>query len=177
MQNALKRLCSQSEDDSLISEMEEIKKSKCAWHSTRYGRSMKKKKLGLIIPIAVSSFFLISSFPATMAENNGSTRENSNPPNEDNTAVNARDRNSNEVTADNAKQNKEDVLLMQKIRRALIQNRKLSTYAHNIKIVAQNGVITLKGPVNSQDEIHTIVATATEIAGGSNVRDQLSVRN
>ena len=41
---------------------------------------------------------------------------------------------------------------MQKIRKAVMDDKSLSTYAHNVKIIAQNGKVTLKGPVRSEDE-------------------------
>src|SRR4026209_1120319 len=51
------------------------------------------------------------------------------------------------VTADQQKENTTDRQLTQKIRHALMQDKSLSTYAHNVKVIAQHGQITLKGPV------------------------------
>jgi len=93
----------------------------------------------------------------------------------DNTKVNQRDRNKNEVTADQQKQNSSDVQLTKNIRRAIVKDKSLSTYAHNIKIIAQDGTVTLKGPVHSDQEKQAVVAKATEIAGAGNVKDEISV--
>jgi len=65
---------------------------------------------------------------------------------------------------------------MKKIRRAVVEDKSLSTYAHNVKIIAQNGKVTLKGPVRSEEEKQNIEQKATEIAGASNVTNQLTVK-
>ena len=65
--------------------------------------------------------------------------------------------------------------LARRIRASIMEDKSLSTYAHNIKIVAQDGKVTLKGPVRSEDEKNAIAAKATEIAGSGNVTDELEV--
>jgi hyperosmotically inducible protein len=66
----------------------------------------------------------------------------------DNTRVNKRDRNEASPTADQQKENSTDRELARQIRRAIVKDKSLSTNAHNVKIIAQNGTVTLKGPVN-----------------------------
>jgi osmotically-inducible protein OsmY len=98
-------------------------------------------------------------------------------PQPDNTAVNKRDKNPSEVTADQQRMNAADRALTAKIRRAVIADKSLSTYAHNVKIISQNGTVTLKGPVHSDDEVTSIMAKATEVAGSPDkVVNQLSVK-
>ena len=95
----------------------------------------------------------------------------------DNTKVNKQDRNAGAVTAGQQKENISDRDLTAKIRKAIIADKSLSTYAHNVKIVSQNGTVTLKGPVRSDAEVQTIVAKATEVAGSSyKVDNQLAVK-
>jgi hyperosmotically inducible protein len=95
----------------------------------------------------------------------------------DNTNVNKRDRNAGEVTADQQKANEAYRELTKNIRRSIIADKSLSTYAHNIKIVSQNGAVTLKGPVKSDDEKTALVAKAVEVAGSADkVTDQISVK-
>ncbi len=65
---------------------------------------------------------------------------------------------------------------MQKIRRAVVADKSLSTYAHNVKIIAEHGKVTLKGPVHSNDERQNIEAKAVEVAGSGNVTNQLTVK-
>jgi len=98
------------------------------------------------------------------------------PPAPDNTKVNQRDRVKSEPTADQAKNNVSDREIMQKIRKALIDDKSLSTYAHNVKIIAQNGKVTLKGPVRSAEEKETVEKTAKDVAGGENVTSELTVK-
>ena len=93
----------------------------------------------------------------------------------DNTKVNQRDRNPGAVTADQQKETAADRELTAKIRKALVADKSLSTYAHNVKIISQGGTVTLKGPVRSEAEVKTIVAKATELAGSSKVVNELSV--
>jgi hyperosmotically inducible protein len=93
----------------------------------------------------------------------------------DNTKVNTRDRAKGAVTADQQKENASDRELTQKIRRALMQDKALSSYAHNVKIVAQGGQVTLKGPVRTEDEKRTVETKAAEVAGAGHVINQMSV--
>jgi len=93
----------------------------------------------------------------------------------DNTKVNTRDRAKDAVTADQQKENASDRELTQKIRRALMQDKTLSSYAHNVKIVSQDGQVTLKGPVRSEEEKKTVEAKATDVAGAGKVTNQMSV--
>jgi hyperosmotically inducible periplasmic protein len=67
--------------------------------------------------------------------------------------------------------------LTAKIRKSIMADKSLSTYAHNVKIISQNGVVTLKGPVHSDDEKKAVVAKAVEVAGSADkVVDQITVK-
>ena len=52
----------------------------------------------------------------------------------------------------------------------------LSTYAHNVKIIAQNGTVTLKGPVQSDDEKQKVAADAASVVDSGKVANQLTVK-
>ena len=94
----------------------------------------------------------------------------------DNTKINQRDRNQAEPTADQQSNAKSDRELTRQIRRAIVKDKSLSTYAHNIKIITQNGVVTLKGPVNTDEEKQAIAAKAAEIVGSPDkVQNQIDV--
>ena len=96
----------------------------------------------------------------------------------DNTKTNQRDRNQNEPTADQQKESGSDRALAQQVRRALVKDKSLSTYAHNIKVIAQDGVVTLKGPVHSDQEKQAIEAKAAEVAGGTDkVKSEIDITN
>ena len=71
------------------------------------------------------------------------------PPKTDNTAENKRDRAPGAATADQQKNNASDTDITAKIRRSIMADKTMSTYARNVKIISQAGVVTLKGPVRS----------------------------
>jgi hyperosmotically inducible periplasmic protein len=77
---------------------------------------------------------------------------------------NSRANKDNHPTADQQKETSADRELAQKIRKSVIDDRSLSTYAHNVKIIVQNGVVTLKGPVRSEQESKAIQAKAQQFA-------------
>jgi hyperosmotically inducible protein len=93
----------------------------------------------------------------------------------DNSKINQQDRQKSEPTADQQKNNASDVALTRDIRRSLMADKALSTYAHNVKIIAENGKITLKGPVRSDDEKNTVLAKAASVAGQANINDEMTV--
>jgi hyperosmotically inducible protein len=94
----------------------------------------------------------------------------------DNTKVNERDRSMNEPTADQQKENRSDRDITQQIRQSIMKDKSLSTYAHNVKIITQNGQVTLKGPVRSDEEKKTVEAKATEVAGENKVNSELDIK-
>jgi osmotically-inducible protein OsmY len=48
---------------------------------------------------------------------------------------------------------------------------------HNVKIITQHGMVTLKGPVHSEEEKQTIASKAVEVAGSRDkVNNQLSIK-
>jgi hyperosmotically inducible periplasmic protein len=70
-----------------------------------------------------------------------------------------------------------DKKITQKIRRSVVSDKSLSTNAHNCKIITRNGMVTLKGPVDSEAEKQTIASKATDIVGSSDkVNNQLTVK-
>jgi len=93
----------------------------------------------------------------------------------DNTKTNQGDANKGAATADQQKMNAADRNITKEIRSSIIKDKSLSTYAHNIKIITQDGKVTLKGPVRSEDEKASIESKAVAIAGANNVTDQLEV--
>jgi hyperosmotically inducible periplasmic protein len=96
-------------------------------------------------------------------------------PASDNTKTNQRDRNPNEPTADQQSNNRSDRDIAQQVRQAIIADKTFSTYAHNVKVIAQNGQVTLKGPVRSDDEKRAVEAKAAAIAGDGKVTSELTI--
>jgi osmotically-inducible protein OsmY len=79
-------------------------------------------------------------------------------------------------TADNQTNAKSDRLTTQKIRKAIIADKTLSTYAHNVKIITADGLVTLKGPVQSEDERQKIVSDAAGVVSADKITNELTVK-
>ena len=94
----------------------------------------------------------------------------------DNTKRNSSEQNKNTDTAEKQSNSKDDLALTQKVRQAVMKDGSLSMNAKNVKIIAQDGKITLKGPVDSQQEKDKIGTEAGEIAGKDKVDNQLEVK-
>src|SRR3569833_3079162 len=83
----------------------------------------------------------------------------------DNTKVNIRDRGAGEPTAEQQKMNSTVQKLTASIRKSILDDKSLSTYAHNIKIISQDGTVTLKGPVCSVVVWFLFVSFASVVVG------------
>src|ERR1700730_9599444 len=94
----------------------------------------------------------------------------------DNSAVNVRDRAQDAMTAGQQSNAKSDVELTREIRRAVVKDDSLSMLAQNVKIVTDNGAVTLRGPVKTEQEKVAIASKAQAIAGANKVNDQLEVK-
>jgi hyperosmotically inducible protein len=105
-----------------------------------------------------------------------SAQDNSQQPAPDNTKVNERDKDKSQPTADQQKDNRSDRDITQQIRQSVMKDKSLSTYAHNVKIVSQNGMVTLNGPVRSDDEKRVVETKAAEIVGQDKVTSELEVK-
>jgi hyperosmotically inducible periplasmic protein len=80
-------------------------------------------------------------------------------------------------TADSQPNTAADRATTAKVRKAIVEDKGLSTYAHNVKIITMNGQVTLKGPVKSEEEKQTIASKAAEVAGSPDkVNNQLSIK-
>ena len=93
----------------------------------------------------------------------------------DNTEVNKRDQQAQEITADKHGTSEKDIKISADLRQALVNDKSLSTYAQNIKIITVNGEVTLKGPVKSVQEQRTLVTKAKKVAGVANVLNKTEV--
>lgn len=95
----------------------------------------------------------------------------------DNTGRNMRDRSGDTLTTGDQSATTQDVTITQNVRKALVADDSLSTNAHNVKVVTVDGVVTLRGPVNSAQEKSKVSAAAERIAGVKRVDNQLEVTN
>ena len=92
-----------------------------------------------------------------------------------NTAVNKRDADRATKTPIDQNENQADVNMTAEIRKRVLDDKDLSTNAHNAKIITANGKVTLRGPVNSAGERETLEKIAVGVAGEGNVDNQLEV--
>jgi osmotically-inducible protein OsmY len=109
----------------------------------------------LVLTCAFSSSIVIAQEP-------GSDKSSTAP---DNTKLNQQDRNPDRVTADQQKENPSDLSITREIRKEITDDKSLSAYAHNVKIITQDGTVTLKGPVRTEDEKRIVEARAASVSG------------
>jgi len=62
-----------------------------------------------------------------------------------------------------------------RIGRSVVVDKKLSTYAHRVKIVATNGNVTLKGPVWTKHEKPSVAAKAEAFVFPDRIRNQIEI--
>jgi osmotically-inducible protein OsmY len=122
-----------------------------------------KRQTAALLSLALSLGFTAAAQAQSPQPDN--TKTNVNP-------VNSTDKSS---TADGQANNASDVNLTQAIRQRVMGDKALSTYAHNVKIVAVNGAVTLNGVVRDAHEKDVIGAEAEEVAGKGKVTNLLKV--
>jgi hyperosmotically inducible periplasmic protein len=120
------------------------------------------------------TLFALAAFIGQPAQ--ARTQDPAPQPPADNTKVNKRDRSKSEPTADQQTNAKSDTEITQQIRKSVVNDKALSTYAHNVKIITQAGMVTLKGPVRSDDEKRSIESKAAEVVGQDKVTSELAVQ-
>lgn len=79
------------------------------------------------------------------------------------------------VTADQQGESVQDRELTEKIRQAVMKDKDLSMNAHNVKIITVDGVVTLKGPVASEQEKKAVEELATQLAGKDNMKSEINI--
>jgi osmotically-inducible protein OsmY len=99
------------------------------------------------------------------------------PPAADNTAINERDRADVAPTPTDQGSSEADLAILAKIRQAVVDDKALSTNAHNVKIITNNGVVTLRGPVKSAQEKSSIEAMAKQVTGVTKVENHLEIES
>ena len=94
----------------------------------------------------------------------------------DNTAINERDRSRETQTSGDQSNSSADLKITQAIRQVLMNDSELSTTAKNVKIITNNGQVTLRGPVKTAQEKAKIDQLAKSAASGAKIDDQLEVK-
>jgi len=129
------------------------------------------KKIALLLTLAL----LIVGGAACNSQPTEKTQTTAAKTPADNTELNVQDRSGATLTPGDQSESEADRALTQRVRQAVVADDSLSTTAHNIKIITINGVVTLRGPVNSAQEKANIDAKAQQIAGATKVDSQLEI--
>src|ERR1700692_1789794 len=129
------------------------------------GSSLKLQRLVMTVCLLGFGASLVGSTPVPRYQYSQQTAPDNTKKNKDQTSP----------TADQQKANPTDRAITQKIRKAVHDDNSLSTYAHNIKIITQDGKVTLRGPVRSEDEKNNLQAKAETVAGQENVTNRLEI--
>jgi hyperosmotically inducible periplasmic protein len=98
-------------------------------------------------------------------------------PNADNTGINERDKDGAKPTPQSQSNAAEDLKILAEVRRAVVAEESFSVMAQNVKIVVENGVVTLRGPVNSEAEKAKIYSLAQSVPGVSRIENQLDIKS
>lgn len=93
----------------------------------------------------------------------------------DNSGVNERDRTGELKTPLDQGQNSADVERTAEIRRKILAIKDVSIDAQNVKVITENGRVTLRGPVATETEKEAVFQAAVEVAGAENVMNELEV--
>lgn len=96
------------------------------------------------------------------------------PADVDNTGRNVRDRDDATLTAGDQSSSERDIDLTQKIRQGITSNDDMSMQARNVKVISQNGVVTLRGPVETEQE-KTSIESLARSAGATRIENQIEI--
>ena len=80
-------------------------------------------------------------------------------------------------TADNQSNSAQDREIARKIRKAIVADKSLSTYAKNVKVIVKDGSVTLRGPVRSEEEKKQIGDYASQAVTAGNVDNELTIKS
>jgi osmotically-inducible protein OsmY len=92
----------------------------------------------------------------------------------DNTGRNVRDRDDATLTPADQSNSALDLELTKSIRQGITSNDEMSLQARNVKVISQDGVVTLRGPVETEEERASIEALARN-AGATRIDNQLEI--
>lgn len=125
----------------------------------------------------VLCFIVASIFIGTMGLSNKAFSQDQKVPSSNAAPDNSATNKNQSMTADQQSNHKRDSAMTRNIRKAIVADKSLSTYAHNVKIITINGTVTLKGPVRSDAEKDRIADIAAQVAGNADqVVNHISIK-
>jgi hyperosmotically inducible protein len=129
-----------------------------------------------VLPISLCGCLALSGAlapPRALAQDSSAQATSTQSTSPDNSGRNKAHR----TTAEQQSSSTEDRQMTANIRKSIVGDKSLSTYAHNVKIITRGGQVTLKGPVHTEEEKNAVAAKAAEVAGGQDkVTNQLTVK-
>lgn len=135
---------------------------------------MRKLRTWLLLPLALSCAAAFADEQATTDHSMNAAPSTSAQP--DNSRVNTRDKAGVTATPEKQTNASADRHLLADVRKSVVNDKSLSTAAHNVKIVVAGGIVTLRGPVKTSDEKAKVEALAKQVSGVSAVDNQLEVK-
>ena len=127
-----------------------------------------------LLTVLGSSWAIAHGVPATTASQ--AAPQGQSTPAADNTKMNSRDKAEPSQTPQTQSNATADRELLASVRRAIVKDKSLSVPAHNVKILAEGGVVTLRGPVPSDDEKRKVEALARSVAGVISVDNKVDIK-
>ncbi|HEY6529148.1 MAG TPA: BON domain-containing protein [Cellvibrionaceae bacterium] len=127
------------------------------------------KLMGLTLALSSATALATDSVTPPSATKGVATKD------ADNTDLNTRDKNGDTLTPQKQVNSDSDVEVLAAVRRAIVDDKNLSTGAHNVKIIAEKGVVTLRGPVKSTTEKARVEELAHSVAGVVKVDNRLDI--
>jgi osmotically-inducible protein OsmY len=95
----------------------------------------------------------------------------------DNTRINQRDRQGANTTPFDQPNDAEDIKVAAAVRKAIMDDDSLSTTAHNVKFVASDGTVILRGPVKNDAEKARVESIVKGVPGVATVQNQLDTKH
>jgi osmotically-inducible protein OsmY len=121
---------------------------------------------------------LLSAFAASsgaLAQQSAPTDQPVTSQDADNTRTNRRDRDDRSMVPMKQSNASSDVDLVANVRKAIVGDDSLSMKAHNVKVIANGGVVTLRGPVGSAQEKARVQQLASGVRGVNRVDNRLDI--
>jgi hyperosmotically inducible periplasmic protein len=95
--------------------------------------------------------------------------------NADNTGKNTRDRDDQSQIATDQSNDPADIKITANIRKMVVDDDSLSMTAKNVKIITIDGVVTLRGPVESEKE-KTAIESHARNGGAKQITNELEIK-
>lgn len=122
----------------------------------------------LLTLVLAAGLMLMADLVTAAGETTGSPLEN--------TERNVRDKGDTTLTPEDQPENESDIRVEAAIRKAITDDDSLSVNAHNVKVITRNGLVTLRGPVDSEAEKTKLQSIVQQVSGVTQVDNQLEAK-